>query len=338
MIAPGATEVRIVDAFTDDLLPEREGRSKVAVITQPGATNHAVEISRIIAQSGLEVETIGVPDRDQAKTLEVVTSVYERLAAMGMGRGDTVVGVGGGSVTDLAGFVAGTWMRGVEVVHVPTTLLGAVDAAIGGKAGVNLAGKNLVGVFWHPSRVVVNTSVLRGLPASLLREGMVEALKAGMVGDPGLFEILETDGVEADLAEVVERSMKVKMDLVVADERELGDRAFLNLGHTVGHAVEFASTLSHGDSVGIGLVAAAAVSRSKSGFAEGERVIRALKLLGAPTGIQGLDRARVLELMDKDKKRDAAGIRMVLVSNIGKPLLAHVTRNDLELGLRAVGL
>jgi 3-dehydroquinate synthase len=297
-----------------------------------------VEVSRLLATGGYEVETIGVPDRDQAKTLEVVTSVYESLSAMGLGRGDTVVGVGGGSVTDLAGFVAGTWLRGVEVVHVPTTLLGAVDAAIGGKAGVNLAGKNLIGVFWHPSRVIVNTSVLRQLPASLLREGMVEALKAGMVGDPGLFELLETEGLQAGLAEVVERSMQVKIHLVTADEREQGDRAFLNLGHTVGHAVEFASTLSHGDSVGIGLVAAAAVSRSKSGFAEGERVIRALKVLGAPTGIQGLDRARVMELMDKDKKRDANGIRMVLVSDIGRPIVAHVTKADLELGLRAVGL
>lgn len=338
MIAPGGTDVVITDHFPDELLPVREARSKVAVITQPGATQHAVEISQLIARGGLEVETIGVPDRDQAKTMEVVASVYESLAAMGMSRGDTVVGVGGGSVTDLAGFVAGTWMRGVEVVHVPTTLLGAVDAAIGGKSGVNLAGKNLVGVFWHPSRVVVNTALLGRLPTSLLREGMVEALKAGMVGDPGLFELLEGDGLESDLAEVVERSMRVKLDLVAADEREEGERAFLNLGHTVGHAVEFASTLSHGDSVGIGLVAAAAVSRSKSGFAEGERVIRALKGLGAPTEIQGLDRARVMELMDKDKKRDANGIRMVLVSHIGQPLVAHVTRADLELGLRAVGL
>jgi 3-dehydroquinate synthase len=241
-------------------------------------------------------------------------------------------------VTDLAGFVAGTWMRGVEVVHVPTTLLGAVDAAIGGKAGVNLAGKNLVGVFWHPTRVVVNTTLLGRLPASLLREGMVEALKAGMVGDPGLFELLESDGLQADLAQVVERSMRVKTGLVVADEREQGERALLNLGHTVGHAVEFASTLSHGDSVALGLVAAAVVSRSKSGFAEGERVIRILKMLGAPTEIHGLDRARVMELMEKDKKRDATGIRMVLVSDIGRPLVAHVTRADLELGLRAIGI
>lgn len=338
MIAPGATEVVITEAFPDDLLPVREGRSKVAVITQPGATQHAVEVSQIISRGGVEVETIGVPDRDQAKTIEVVTSVYESLSAMGMGRWDTIVGVGGGSVTDLAGFVAGTWMRGVEVVHVPTTLLGAVDAAIGGKAGVNLAGKNLVGVFWHPTRVVVNTTLLGRLPASLLREGMVEALKAGMVGDPGLFELLESDGLQADLAQVVERSMRVKTGLVVADEREQGERALLNLGHTVGHAVEFASTLSHGDSVALGLVAAAVVSRSKSGFAEGERVIRILKMLGAPTEIHGLDRARVMELMEKDKKRDATGIRMVLVSDIGRPLVAHVTRADLELGLRAIGI
>ena len=199
-------------------------------------------------------------------------TVYETLARLGLSRHDTVLGVGGGSVTDLAGFVAGTWLRGVEVVHVPTTLLGAIDASIGGKSGVNLAGKNLVGVFWHPSRVVVDVGIMKALPAALLREGLVEAMKVGLIGDPGLFGAIEDSGTDVNLEDVVRRAVAVKARIVAEDERELGVRALLNLGHTIGHAIEFASPLSHGESVGIGLVAAARVSESKLGFMESRRV------------------------------------------------------------------
>jgi 3-dehydroquinate synthase len=334
----GRTEVVVGEGLPDDLLPAREGRQRVAILTQPGATRYALEIARGLKDDGMGVEVIGLPDREEAKTLTVAETVYESLARFGLGRQDTVVGVGGGSVSDLAGFVAGTWLRGVEVVHVPTTLLAAVDAAIGGKTGVNLAGKNLVGLFWHPTRVVVDVGILRGLPTSLVREGMVEALKAGLVGDPDLFAMIERDGTGADLQEVVVRSATVKALVVDEDERELGIRAVLNLGHTIGHAIEFASPLSHGESVAIGLVAAARISEIRLGFEEANRISDSIRGLDLPTEVSGLDRARVIDLLRHDKKRDAEGIRMVLLRAVGSPAVQHVNSDDIETGLAAVGL
>jgi len=334
----GKTEVVVGEGLLDDVLPAREGRQRVAILTQPGATRYALAIAQTLKDEGLGVEVIGLPDREEAKTLTVAETVYETLARFGLGRHDTVVGVGGGSVSDLAGFVAGTWLRGVEVVHVPTTLLAAVDAAIGGKTGVNLAGKNLVGLFWHPSRVVVDVAILRGLPSSLVREGMVEALKAGLVGDPELFALIESKGTGADLEDVVARSVTVKARVVGEDERELGVRAMLNLGHTVGHAIEFASPLSHGESVGIGLVAAARISEIRLGFEEANRISESIRGLDLPTKVTGLDRARVVDLLRHDKKRDAEGIRMVLLRAIGSPVVQHVNGDDVGVGLEAVGL
>ena len=307
-------------------------------MTQPGPTHIALNVAESIRSSGLKVEVIGLPDREEAKTLAVAESVYQALAKLGLARGDAVVGVGGGSVTDLAGYVAATWLRGVEVVHVPTTLLGAVDASIGGKTGVNLGGKNLVGAFWHPSRVVIDIDVLAGLPPSLLREGMAEVLKAGLVGDAELFDILRSDGLDADLESMVRRAVAVKARIVGQDEREEGVRAHLNFGHTIGHAIEFASPLSHGESVALGSVAAAHISARKVGFDGVDAVESTIGALGLPVRIGGLEHQRILDLLRLDKKRDASGLRMVLLRDIGEPTLDHVDPPDIELGLSAIGL
>ncbi len=334
----GRTEVIIGEGLPQNVLPERSDRQRVAVLTQPGATRYALGIAQQLKEEGLAIEVVGLPDREEAKTLEVAETVYETLARLGLSRHDTVLGVGGGSVTDLAGFVAGTWLRGVEVVHVPTTLLGAIDASIGGKSGVNLAGKNLVGVFWHPSRVVVDVGIMKALPAALLREGLVEAMKVGLIGDPGLFGAIEDSGTDVNLEDVVRRAVAVKARIVAEDERELGVRALLNLGHTIGHAIEFASPLSHGESVGIGLVAAARVSESKLGFMESRRVTACIEGLGLPIEVDGLDRQRVIDLLRHDKKRDGQGMRMVLLMEIGQAVVRHVDGEDIDLGLAAVGL
>ncbi len=334
----GRTEVLITDTLPSRLLPERPDRRRVAVLTQPGATHVALGVADTLRSQGLNVEVIGLPDRDEAKSLDVAESVYETLAKFGLGRHDAVVGVGGGSVTDLAGYVAATWLRGVEVVHVPTTLLGAVDASIGGKTGVNLAGKNLVGVFWHPTRVLVDLSILAALPPSLLREGMAEVLKAGLIGDRDLFELLRSRGNDADLREVVRRSVAVKARIVDEDERETGVRAHLNFGHTIGHAIEFASPLSHGESVALGTVAAARISEKLLGFGHADGVESAIEKFGLPVEIGGLDHNRVHDLLRLDKKRDSQGLRMVLLKNIGEPLVEHVDRADVEVGLSAIGL
>jgi len=334
----GATSVVIGEGLPNVLLPRRPGRRRVALLTQPAPTPRALEISKLLEGEGLICEVIGLPDRDEAKTLEVAASVYEGLARLGLSRDDTVVGVGGGSVTDLAGYIAGTWLRGVEVVHFPTTLLGAVDASIGGKTGVNLAGKNLVGVIWHPSRVIVDTRLLEGLPVALQREGMAEAFKAGLVGDSSLCDLLADLGLEAPISEVVERAVAVKARIVTNDERERGERAFLNFGHTVGHAIEYASPLSHGESVALGMISASHVSEKIHGFADVDLVSSTLKRLGLPTTTKGLDLARVNDLLKLDKKRDGDGLRMVLLKEIGRPVLNHVDPGDIELGLAAVGM
>ncbi len=333
----GETEVVIGPDLPRPLLPERDGRARAAILTQPAPTDIALEVAQQLKAEGLACEVIGLPDREEAKTLAVAESVYEALARFGLARQDTVVGVGGGSVTDLAGYVAGTWLRGVESVNVPTTLLGAIDASIGGKTGVNIGGKNLVGVFWHPSRVAIDVDRLSRLPGYIIREGMAEAYKNGLVGDASLAATIERSGMEADIGEVVSKAVAVKADIVSRDVRETGDRVFLNLGHTIGHAIEFASSLSHGESVALGMVAAVRISEKLAGFEHSERVIEAIDHLGLPTQVDGLELARVLDLLGRDKKRDAEGLRMVLLRDIAEPYLTHVDGHDLEVGLSAIG-
>lgn len=337
MRVAGRTEVIIGEGWPRSLLPERSGRARVAILTQPAPTDIALDVARRLGAEGLSCEVIGLPDREEAKTLPVASSVYEALARFGLSRQDTIVGVGGGTVTDLAGYVAGTWLRGVEVVHIPTTLLGAVDASVGGKTGVNVGGKNLVGVFWHPTRVVVDVERLGKLPGYLIREGMAEAYKAGLIGDASLAHLIAGTGLEAPLRPVVEKAIAVKAAIVGRDVHEEGERAFLNFGHTIGHAIEYASSLSHGESVGLGMVAAARISEKLADFPGAEEVTAAVARLELPIEVSGLDLTRVLDLLAMDKKRDAEGTRMVLLREVEEPFLTHVDPADVELGLAAIG-
>jgi 3-dehydroquinate synthase len=319
-----------------EVLPLRPDRRKVAVLTQPGARHIAELVAR--GMSSVEVHHMVLPDRDAAKTLEVVHRAYEWLAEVGMGRHDTVAAVGGGAATDLAGFVAATYLRGVEVVHVPTTLLGAVDAAIGGKTGVNLGGKNLVGAFYQPTRVAIDLDVLDELPMDLKREGLAEALKAGLIGDVALFSNIESAGLEADLADVVPRAVAVKVAVVNQDFRETGIRATLNYGHTIGHAVEIAAGLPHGHAVAVGMTAAGRIAQDLVGFGGIARQQAAIMALGLPTRVEGARRSSVLAVLARDKKRDASGIRMVLLRSIGVPVLQSVPGDAIDTGLACIGI
>ncbi len=327
----------LLDAAT--VLGERPGRRRVAVLCQPG---EPARLARALARSiraGGEAAAVRVlPDGEGAKTLEAAGAVYEWLAAQGMTRRDTVLGVGGGALTDVAGFVAATFLRGIEAVYVPTTLLGAVDAAIGGKTALNLGAKNLVGAFHHPARVVVDADVLDALPAALRREGSAEALKAGLVGDADLVALYERDGAGADLAEVVRRAVAVKAAIVGRDPREQGERAHLNYGHTVGHAVEVAGGLGHGSAVAVGMVAAGRAGALLAGFTGEERQRSILEGLGLPVAAPGLGRGAVLRLMSLDKKRTGAGLRMVLLEAVGRPRLEVVGTATVEAALAAVGI
>lgn len=331
-----STEILIGPGLPLRVLPPSPQREQAVVVAQPGA----MAVARRV-MSRLQAETvptlIEVPDREGAKTLEVVGMLYRRLAELNLGRHDTVVGVGGGATTDVAGFAAATWLRGIECVLVPTTLLGAVDASIGGKTGINVMGKNLAGAFWHPSRVAISLDVLAGLPEGLLREGSAEVIKAGFIADPRIVEILDTHGLSFPRAEVVRRAVMVKAEVVTGDFREAGRRAILNFGHTIGHGVEVACGLPHGYAVSVGMAAAATISSHRYGFDEG-LVLRPLEGLGLPTRAAGADRETVRSLVSRDKKRTAAGLRMVLLRDIGDPVVEQVDGELMELGLDAIGI
>ncbi len=336
-VIPGATEV-VVGPLPDALLPERDGRGAVAVFGQPGAADVTASVVDRLIGRDLDVHVRTLPDREAAKALDAVADAWEWLAERGIGRNDTVVGVGGGALTDSVGFIAATWLRGVEAVYVPTTLLGAVDASIGGKTGINVVGKNLVGAFAHPSRVLIDPSTFEGLPPEVYAEGLAEALKAGYIADGDLVALLRADGAGADPTEVVERAVAVKVAVVSEDFTEQGRRAILNYGHTLGHGIEYASGISHGDAVAIGMVAAAEVSRRRTGFDAVDEHRETLTGLGLPASISGLGPEQVLDLVAHDKKRTAAGIRMVLLETYGVPVVEDVDEHDLRAGLAAVGI
>ena len=317
------------------LLPERDGREAIAFLCQPGAPADIAR--RLAADVGLRTVVHELPDRDAAKDLQVLGQVYDLLAEHNLGRGDTVVGVGGGAATDLAGFAAATWLRGVESVLVPTTLLAAVDAAIGGKTGINRNGKNLVGAFWQPSRVYIDLAVLRDLDEPLLAEGAAEAVKAGLLADPVILTEYEAKGLGADLGVVVPRAIQVKADVVAADPRETDRRAILNFGHTIGHAVELLAPMAHGHAVSVGMVAAAVISNGRYGF-DHRWLTDLLFSLGLPVAASGLSIRAAFDLVGRDKKRTSDGVRMVLLRQVGDPVVEVVEADEIEVGMRSIGL
>lgn len=328
VVAPGA--------LSGPVLPERLARRRAAVFTQPGALALARDVAAALAET--ETRVLELPDRDAAKSLAVVEQCYRELNELGLTRQDTIIAVGGGAVTDLAGFVAATYLRGVEAVYVPTTLLGAVDAAVGGKTGINVGGKNLAGVFRHPARVVVDVTVLEALPEELLREGAAEAVKAGLVGDAHILELYERHGLAAPLADIVDRAVAVKARIVSADFREAGQRAWLNYGHTVGHGIEMAAGLSHGHAVAVGMVAEGAVAARTLGFADEERQRAVIARLGLPVAVSGIDPAQVRRLMRLDKKRTGEGLRMTLLRAVGDPTVMPVDEDAVGLALQTIGV
>jgi len=323
---------------SDPVVVPRPDRRLTVILTQPAAAGWAGKIERSVAGSGIRAEVVTLPDGEAAKSLAVVEEVYRQLNDLGTRRGDTIVGAGGGTVTDLAGFVASTYLRGMECVYVPTTLLGAVDASIGGKTGVNLDGKNLVGTFAHPARVVVDTDILRGLGEDLWREGASEALKAGLIGDPVLVDLFERHGRAVPIDDLVTRAIAVKVGVVTEDFREAGRRAVLNYGHTVGHAIEVGCRISHGSAVSIGMVAAGRAAALVTGFTDEERQRHLIASLGLPLAAPAIDRDEVLRLIEFDKKRDQDGSRMVLLHRIGDPVVVAVDHEVIGAALEAIGV
>jgi len=283
-------------------------------------------------QAGLQprrvIATI-LPDGESHKTLATVARILDVLVANRLGRDCAVVALGGGVVGDMAGFAAATYQRGVAFVQVPTTLLAQVDSSVGGKTGVNHSGgKNLIGAFHQPAVVVADTGTLTTLPPRELRAGLAEVIKYGLICDSAFFAWLEAHidellaGDPAALAHVIRRSCEIKADIVGRDEREHGDRALLNLGHTFGHAVEAATGYTewlHGEAIGAGLVMAARMSQESGYLTAGdlERVTGLVARSGLPTHISNVKPDVALDHMRIDKKVQAGRIRLVLLRGIG---------------------
>lgn len=279
-----------------------------------------------------------VPDGEAAKRLGVVEGLYRRALAQGLERRSWVVAYGGGTVTDTGGFFAATFLRGLSWLAVPTTLVGQADAALGGKVGVDLPeGKNLVGAFHAPSWVYLDPIPLATLPPSAVREGMAEVIKTAILGDGDLFHAIERSRPpEAPLGDWARRCAAIKLAIVAHDPTETGRRAVLNLGHTVGHAIEQVTAygVSHGQAVSLGLVAEAEVARRVLGVDVTGRIERVLSAWGLPIRHPGLDAGALVAAMRRDKKREGARHRLVLPAGIGvEPELAVVEESAIEAAL-----
>ena len=309
-----------------------ESATRVAVISEPVVAGYAASIAGALRAGGHDVVEIDVKGGEQGKSLAEVETLWDRFGAARLGRADAVVAVGGGATTDLVGFAAATWLRGVAVVHVPTTLLAMVDAAIGGKTGINTsAGKNLVGAFHPPAGVVVDTALPTHLSAEQWVNGMAEVIKAGFIDDPVILDLVEADPAAAARPdgpasrELIERSIAMKARVVSADLRESGLREILNYGHTLGHAIERAEgyRLLHGHAVSMGLVFAAELARHAGRLddATADRHRAVLESIGLPTRYRPGALPDLTEAMFVDKKTRADRLRFVVLDGLAKPAI-----------------
>jgi 3-dehydroquinate synthase len=315
------------------------GKQRTFIITSP-------EIWRLHGEqllSGLPANTavLEVPAGEQHKRLATVEKLAEDLANLGADRDSILIAFGGGVLGDMTGFLAALYMRGIRYVQVPTTLLAQVDSSIGGKTGVNLAaGKNLAGAFHHPLAVYADTDTLATLPDAELRAGLQESIKAGIIRDPALFDLLERDSAailarnREALTQVVAASVRVKAEVVSADEKESGLRMILNLGHTLGHAIEAAThytQLLHGEAIAWGMLAAAAIAKRRGlmTVAEHDRVERVILTYGPLKRFEA-DPAQLVALTAKDKKNRSGTRSFILPRGIGDAVVVNdVTAEEL---------
>jgi 3-dehydroquinate synthase len=322
--------------------------AQVAVIHPESLGVVARPVVGVLEAAGYTVRQMPVPDGEAAKTAAVAADLWSRLGRHAFTRTDAVVGVGGGAATDLAGFVAATWLRGVRSVLVPTTLLGMVDAAVGGKTGINTPeGKNLVGAFHPPAGVLCDLATLPSLPTADYIGGLAEIIKAGFIDDPVICDLVEDDPQGATTPEgkhtreLVERAIRVKADVVSGDLKESGRREILNYGHTLGHTIERAEnyTFRHGYAVAIGMVFAAELARVTGRIGPGlvERHRSILSSVGLPTSYAAEAWPQLREAMSVDKKARGATLRFVVLDGLARPaILSGPTDEQLTEAYRAV--
>lgn len=319
--------------------------TKVLIISNPEIFEFYGETAIASLQTaGFTVATHLIPAGETYKTLESIASVYDTALANHLERASTMIALGGGVIGDMTGFAAATWLRGINFVQVPTTLLAMVDAAIGGKTGVNHPkGKNLIGAFHQPRLVYIDPQVLKTLPVREFRAGMAEVIKYGIIWDADLFRQLEeaerlddiTQISEALLQTIITRSCQAKADVVGQDEKEAGLRAILNYGHTIGHAIESLTgygTINHGEAVGIGMVAAGKIATALAMWSKEEekRQKALIKKAGLPTEIpSSLNVEDIIETLKTDKKVKSGKVRFILPTKIGEVVISDQVTADL---------
>jgi shikimate kinase/3-dehydroquinate synthase len=306
---------------------------------------HGETAKKAIAEAGFSVDSTVVPNGELSKSFETAVTIYDWLVEKRAERGDVVVALGGGVVGDLAGFVAATFLRGVPLVQVPTSLMAMVDSAIGGKVAVNHPrGKNLIGAFYQPRLVQADVEMVTTLPERELTSGWAEVVKHAMIRDPELLRLLEARResllrLDRDIAvEVVARSAAIKAAVVSEDEKEQGLRTILNYGHTIAHGLEAATGYErflHGEAVAIGMTGAAMIGQRLGLLSDAvvERQGRLLTALGLPTGCPGVDEGAVLKAVELDKKIKKERIRWVLLDGVGEPVVRNDVPDEVVVGV-----
>ncbi len=324
----------------DEIPAALDGVKKVLIIHPEPLTNSAEALRDALNNKGFEALVATVPAAEEAKRVEVAAFCWGIMGQADFQRNDAVIGFGGGSTTDLSGFVASTWLRGIRSILIPTTLLGMVDAAIGGKTGINTAeGKNLVGTFYLPTKVFIDLDTLHTLPKNELVAGMAEVIKYGFISDPEILEIIEKDTQaaldpsSATFADLIQRSVNIKEQVTESDFREAGEREFLNYGHTLGHAIEHAERYKwrHGAAISIGMVFAAELALLSGRLSESdvERHRSIFKLLGLPVSYKAEKWEQLLATMKRDKKGRAGMLRFIVLDQIGKPGVLSAPTDEL---------
>jgi 3-dehydroquinate synthase len=307
-----------------------DGVQRVLVVHPRALAATGEAVREDLVAKGFEAYAAEVPDAEEAKTSQVAAFLWGVLGQAGFTRSDAIVGIGGGATTDLAGFVAATWLRGIRVVHVPTTLLAMVDAAVGGKTGINTPeGKNLVGAFHEPAGVLCDLATLETLPPHDFTAGLAEVVKCGFIADPVILDLVEADPDGArtpsgpHVRDLIERAISVKAEVVAADLRESSLREILNYGHTFGHAVEQVERYQfrHGAAVSIGMVYVAELARlaGRIDDALADRHRDILTSLGLPTTYRGDRWPQLLDAMKRDKKSRGSMLRFVVLAGLARP-------------------
>lgn len=326
-------------------LEKFEFSGRLALVSNPTVYGlYGKAVSQSIKDSGFELAEIVIPDGEEYKSLSWVERIYEELLKAGIDRRSSLVALGGGVIGDITGFAASTYMRGIDFVQVPTTLLAQVDSSVGGKTGVNHPlGKNMIGSFWQPRLVWVDTDTLKTLPGRQYLAGIAEVIKYGVIWDEEFFAFLDENrekvlGLDdAAVAHIVKRSCEIKADVVSRDERESGLRAILNYGHTIGHAIETASGYGkhlHGEAVAIGMCLEARLAMSKGmiGAEQVESIELLIRSYGLPCELPAeTDPAVFFSSMKLDKKALGGELRFVLPEGIGKVRIqSGITRREIE--------